>query len=138
MKNICLTAVAMLMLPAIAAANCSTAEMRICLHQPGKNAGAYQLPCAYSQCSTAEAVFDYFRFEDGSYARMDHSAQGAIMHAEFRFVAGKAPQSYDGVAVSMAESGSGQLRFGAKGGMVFTSEACDSSCEGFDAAEFGE
>ena len=138
MKILCLTAVVALMVPTLAAANCSTAEMRICLHQPAKNAEAYQLPCAYTQCATADAVFEYFRFEDGSYARMDHTDQGAVMQGEFRFVAGKAPKTYDGLAVTMAEAGNGQFRFATKDVTIFSSDACDSSCEGLDAEGFGE
>ncbi|MBP9952084.1 MAG: hypothetical protein KBF27_10020 [Cypionkella sp.] len=138
MKDLCLIVIAALLVPTLAAANCSTAEMRICLHQPGKNAEAYQLPCAYTQCSSADAVFEYFRFEDGSYARMDHADQGAVMQAEFRFVAGKAPKRYDGLSLTMAEGGNGQFRFGAKGVTMFSSDACDSSCDGLDAEGFGE
>ena len=138
MKYLGLIVVAMLLAPTLALANCSGAEMRLCLHQPAKNAEAYQLPCAYTQCATSDAVFEYFRFEDGSYARMDHTEQGAVMQGAFRFVAGSAPKQYDGLAVTMTETGNGQLRFDAKGVSIFSTSVCDSSCDGLDAEGFGE
>ena len=68
---------------------------------------------------------------------MQNSDQGAMMQAEFAFVAGKTPKRSDGLAVTVTNGNVAMFRFGAKNGTMFSSVGCDSCCEGLTAEGFG-
>jgi hypothetical protein len=131
---------ALFLAPAVAFANCSSAVMKICVITPLDTASIYEEPCAYTQCSTSDSVFEYLRFGDGSHARVDYTSDGiGLLEAEFRF-ATKANdrKDYADMPVTVYFTAEGELSIGSGDEGFLATRPCDDVCTGINADDFGQ
>jgi hypothetical protein len=123
--------------PGIAVADCA-AEMRLCTIVPVGSDLPLTQACSYTQCAVADVVFDAFRFQDGSYVRIDYFTSETLMTGQIKFAStlltdgGADPLVVTGLTDDPTERSFASDEFGA-----FYTEPCDERCDGLVADEFG-
>jgi hypothetical protein len=130
-------AVLFALLPATAFANCA-AEMRICTFFPAGGDVLFTQPCSFTQCASVDTVFDYFKFDDGSFVRVDYTPTQTILLGQLSFapvILG--PQGSDPMEVTGDDTDPDQRRFESKALGEFYTDPCDGRCAGIDAVMFG-
>lgn len=129
--------IALCLFPATAFANCA-AEMRICTFAPVGANPLYTYPCSYTQCASGDQVFDYFKFDDGSFVRVDYTPTQTILLGQLSFAPGiLGPQGSDPLDVTGDDTNPDQRRLESKVLGAFYTEVCDGRCAGIDADMFG-
>ncbi len=129
-------ALALTLLPATTFANCA-AEMRICTFAPANAANAVAYPCSFTQCASADRVFDYFKFDDGSFVRVDYTKSQTILLGQLSFAPGIiGPQGSDPLDVIDRAADPDQRRFESTDLGAFYTQPCDGRCAGIDAEMF--
>jgi hypothetical protein len=127
------------MLPGAAFANCSSAEMKMCQITPLGTASIYEEPCAYTQCATADSVFEYLLFGDGSHARVDYTGDGTgLLEARFGFMDKQKDKiEYSAMPVTVFFDVDSQLSIGSGDEGFIATRPCGDTCVGINADEFG-
>lgn len=123
--------------PATAFANCAT-EMRICTFAAVDSAAPISRLCSFTQCASVDRVFDYFKFEDGSFVRVDYTKSQTILLGQLSFAPGiLGGQGSDPLEVSQTDTDPAQRRFESVALGAFYTRACDGACAGIDPDMFG-
>lgn len=129
--------IAVCLLPVTAFANCA-AEMRICTYTPADNSAAMTHLCSFTQCASVDTVFDYFKFNDGSFVRVDYTTTQTILLGQLSFAPGPlGPQGSDPIDVTDISPKPDQRHFSSTLLGAFSTEKCDARCAGIDADMFG-
>jgi hypothetical protein len=125
-----LPALAFAALPAAAFANCSTAELRICVLDSPSLDQPLVRPCAVAQCATETAVFEYFGLSESNYARVDITGDiTGTMNADFGAIGpGGQEMVYEALQVDLI----GTYTYGREGRVLFYTLPCNDTCAGED------